>query len=271
MKLKKIIVKTFSRSLDDDILIFGGYAAYTFLLAFFPFVIFLMATAGLLGGTDASQTLINYGFSYLPAKIVHTVSPIIHAIMENDSPGFFTLGGIGTLWISSSGIEGLRIGLNRVYAVKEVRPFWRRRLQGLAVVICCSITFLLLAVAVIIWPLLTDFMSKYISLSVGWLKALEILRFPLAFILLVLIFSIIYRVLPNHKQIWRNVWPGAILATILWLALAQLFSVYLGHFANYDVAYGSIGGVIITLVFFQYSASVVLLGAELNCVLVKDA
>ncbi|TDE18101.1 YihY/virulence factor BrkB family protein [Dyadobacter psychrotolerans] len=267
MKLKKIVLKTFSGAVDDDILIFAGYAAYTSLLAFFSFIIFIMAAASLIGKAEASQMLINSAFSYIPPRIVDTVTPVINNILANRSSGLFTLGGLGTLWISSSGIEGLRIGLNRVYAIQEMRPLWKRRLQSIVVVICSAITFVVLAVMVIIWPLLTDFISKYISLSMNWFKLINILRFPLAFILLAVIFSIMYRILPNHNKNWRKVSAGAIFATILWLALAQLFSVYLGHFANFDLAYGSIGGVIITLVFFQYSATVVLLGAELNAVL----
>lgn len=267
MKLKKIVLKTFSSAMDDDILIFGGYAAYSSLLAFFPFIILIMATASLIGKVDASQILINYGLSYIPPRIVNTVSPVINNILENGFSGVFTLGGLGTLWISSSGIEGLRIGLNRVYVVQEIRPFWKRRLQSILVVICSSITFLVLAVMVIIWPLLTDLIAKYISVSMNWVKLLDFLRFPLAFVLLTIIFSILYRILPNHNQGWRKVFAGAIFATILWLTLAQLFSVYLRHFANFDIAYGSIGGIIITLVFFQYSATVVLLGAELNAAL----
>lgn len=92
-------------------------------------------------------------------------------------------------------------------------------------------------------------------------------RLALAAVVLVALFGILYRVLPNRAQGWRQVWPGAALAVLLWLVLAQLFSVYLAHFNSYNATYGSIGGIIITLVFFQYSATVFLLGAELNILL----
>jgi membrane protein len=263
----KIILLTLKRALAENIVIFGGYAAYSALLAFFPFTIFLMAAAGLTGSAEASQTLINYGLSYMPAQVMEAVSPVINSIMKNESPGLMTLGGLAALWVASSGVEGIRFGLNRVYGVSEFRPLWKRRLQSAGVVFAGSIAFLLLTVAVIIWPLLVDAVSRFFFIPLDELLALNVVRFPLALILLILLISMFYRVLPHRRQCWRSVLPGAILASVLWLALAQAFSLYLSYFGNYDVTYGSIGGVIITLIFFHYSATVILLGGALNHVL----
>ncbi len=121
--------------------------------------------------------------------------------------------------------------------------------------------------AIVIWPVLTNLASRFLFISLDALIALNIVRFIFAVLILFLLFSTIYKILPNHRQSFRDVRPGAVVATIIWLVLAQLFSIYLAHFGNYDATYGSIGGMIITLIFFHYSASIILLGAELNYVL----
>lgn len=222
-----VLRQTLSKAIKDNIIIFGGYAAYTSLLAFFPFIIFLMALAGLLGDAEISGRLIAYGLTYLPAEIMETIAPAVTAVMEYESPGLLTLGGLGTLWVITSGVEGLRFGLNTVYAVKEFRPLWKRRLQSLGVVFAGGLAFVLLMLAVIIWPLI----SRFMFISLEDLAAINILRFLLAFLLIALL-SVLYRILPHRPQRWRDVWPGAFLATFLWLSLAQLFSLYLSHFGR---------------------------------------
>ncbi len=265
--IRRILWQTLTRSLKDRIIIFGGYAAYTFLLAFFPLVIFLMAAAGLLGSPEASQRLMQFALNYLPGEVTEVVSTVLQSIMENESPELLTLGGLGTMWIASSGVEGLRVGLNRVYAVTEFRPFWKRRLQSIGVVIVGAGAFLLLTFGVIIWPLIAEFAFGFLPLPLEKFMALGCVRWLLAALLLMLLFCALYRLLPHRTHGWYDVWPGAAAAMVLWLALAQLFSLYLTHFGRYDVTYGSIGGVIITLIFFHYSATVILAGAELNAVL----
>lgn len=255
------------KSLKDDIVIFGGYAAYTSLLAFFPFIIFLLTLAGFFGNAETSRQLIEYALTYLPREVVEVMAPVIHSILENESVELLTLGGLGALWAVSSGVEGLRLGLNKVYAVGEPRPAWKRRLQSIAIVITGSIIFLFLTMAVIAWPLVVEFAGNFLHIPIGNIAGLTTVRFLLSAVLLIAMFSALYKILPNRLHSWQEVLSGALLATALWLALAQLFSLYLAHFGNYNATYGSIGGVIITLIFFHYSATVILLGAELNCVI----
>jgi len=127
--------------------------------------------------------------------------------------------------------------------------------------------FFLFALAILAWPLLVTFINEYFNISFEMVATVNGIRFLLAALLLIALFSTFYMILPNRNRVLHPQWPGALLAAILWLTLAQAFSFYLMYFAHYDATYGSIGGFIITLVFFHYSASAILLGAELNCVL----
>lgn len=252
-------------AVKENLLIYGGYAAYTSILALFPFIIFLVALASVLGDAHLAEQLINYGFDVLPPEVVDTLAPVVRDIMRNNDGAVLGFAFLGTLWVASSGIEGLRFGLNAVYGVREPRPLWRRRLQGIWFVLLCAIAFLVLATVLIIWPVIEHWLGDILPfLNSG---ALVFIRYGLAFGLLATGMSQMYYFLPNLKQTWREVYPGAFVASLIWIILASLFSLYIANFGNYAARYGSIAGVIITLVFLHFSASAMLFGGQFNAIL----
>lgn len=264
---KKLVIRVALKALKDNILIYGGYAAFAIMLALFPFLIFLMTLAGLLGTSEALTATLDYAFTYMPAPVVEAIMPIIKGIFSNESPGLLTAAAIGTVWIAASGVEGLRFGLNNVYGVHEFRPFIRRRLESALIVLAGAAAFFLITPLVVIWPLINEALASWLGVSTPVVMVLALLRLVIATIVLMGLFSILYRVLPNRHIQRHGVKRGALMAALLWLVLARLFALYLEYFGNYDATYGSIGGIIITLVFFQFSATVILLGAVLNAVL----
>lgn len=252
-------------ALRDNLMIYGGYAAYTSILALFPFIIFLVALSSVLGSRDEAESLIQYGFEVLPAEVVNTLAPVVREIMGSQDSAVLGFAALGTLWVASSGIEGLRFGLNAVYHVREPRPLWKRRLQGIWFVMLCAVAFLILATALIIWPIIEHFLGAYLPfLNSG---ALAFIRYSIAFALLATGMSQMYYFLPNLKQKWREVYPGAIIASVLWILLASAFSIYVANFSSFANRYGSIAGVMITLVFMHFSAAVLLFGGQFNAIL----
>lgn len=254
-------------ALRENLLIYGGYAAYTSILALFPFIIFLVALSSVFGDARLAEEVINYGFDIMPPEVVNTVAPVIRDIMQSNDTTVLGFAALGTLWVASSGIEGLRFGLNAVYGVPEPRPLWKRRLQGLWFVLACSVAFLILATALIAWPVIEKFLGDYFPILDS--KALAVVRYGSSFLLLATGMSQMYYFLPNVKQKWRQTYPGAFLATVMWIALASLFSLYVSNFGDYTLRYGSIAGVIITLVFLHFSAAILLFGAQFNASLKK--
>ena len=259
-----VLKNTAQRAAETRLMIYAGYAALALLLALFPFAIFLVALAGLLGTSEQAEQLITYLLAMLPAEIVETVAPVIKNIMTSQNTGLLTIGIVVAIWVASSGLEGLRIGLNHVYEVKEWRVWWKRRLQGLIFVLFGAVAFSLLTTLVIVAPLFINFIGAYFSLTYQELIALNIVRYGFGFLLLVAVTTFLYTTLPNVRLAWQMQLPGAVLATVLWMGLAALFSLYLSNFGNYEVTYGSLGGIIITMVFFHYSAAAILLGAAFN-------
>ncbi|MCH2546295.1 MAG: YihY/virulence factor BrkB family protein [Alphaproteobacteria bacterium] len=252
-------------AIKENLLIYGGYAAYTSILAIFPFIIFLVALSSVLGNAELAEILIDKSFRVMPPEVVETLAPIIREIMENRDGTVLGFAAVGTLWVASSGIEGLRFGLNNMYKVREPRPLWKRRLQGVWFVLLCAFGFLIIATALIIWPLIETWLGSTLPfLNSG---SLSFVRYSIAFLLLATGMSMMYFFLPNVKQRWREVYPGAFVASILWVGLASIFSYYIANFGNFATRYGSIAGVIITLVFLHFSASAMLFGGQFNAIL----
>lgn len=249
----------------------AGYIAYMSFLALFPFLIMLVSIAGYVGNTDAAQLMINEFYQVLPQEVVEAISPIIREVTEHPPTGILTIAIIGILWISSSGIEALRLGLNHAYGIAEKRSFYWRRFQSIFFVLIGSLSFLIATVILIILPILLK-LWQYIEVYLAYVPDLPItlgigadfLRLLSAYCAVLIGILMIYKWLPHHKVRFKACLPGALIASGLWIVLAGLFSLYLQNFARYDILYGSLGGMIVTLIFFHLSALLILYGAHVN-------
>jgi membrane protein len=262
-----LLLKNASRRLlRDDGPDLSASIAYTSLVSLFPFIIFLGALAGFLGNGAMAGEVIHYLFAFLPREVAETLAPIVEQVVGQEHPGLLTLGIIGTLWVTSSGIETLRLALNRAYDVRETRPFWKRRLSSIGFILIGAVGTLAVGLIMIVGPFVEQFISARHALS-GMIVILSALgRFIVCSALLSGLICFCYWMLPAAKP-RHACWPGALLATFLWLILASLFSLYLSYMNNYNATYGSLGGVVITLLFLHFSALLFLFGAEYNVAL----
>lgn len=255
------------RLMAHDGIEIAGFIAYTGLVSLFPFVIFLFALAGFLGDTTTAQTIVGAAFEQLPREVAQTLSPIIADIFKNEQPGLMTLGIVGTLWVTSSGVEALRVGCSRSWEIAEKRPLWRRRLTSFAFVAVGAISALAASLIVVVAPLVLHYIQTLVTIPAIFLVVATALRIGLAFVLMACTMALLYRYLPMRTIAWKRVFPGAWLASALWIVLATLFSFYLSRSGDYSVTYGSLGGVVITLLFLHFSAIIFLFGVEYSAVL----
>lgn len=248
----------------------AGFIAYTALVSIFPFTIFLFSLAGFIHQGDAAQRAIEQGFAMLPYEVRQTIWPILQEILKTEQPGLLTVGILGTLWATSAGVEALRMGLGHALEVKESRAFWRRKLSGFGFVALGALAMIGASLLVVAGPLLIAWTRRYIYIPEGQKQLLDLVRYAFSMALLIFVMAVLYRYLPAARTRWRQVLPGACFATFLWLLLASLFSLYLSHSGDYTVTYGSLGGVVITLLFLQFSALLFLYGAEVNAVIGEE-
>lgn len=247
----------------------AGHIAYTGLLAIFPFLIFLAALAGFLGNAAGGLASMESMLNLLPQDVAKTLSPVIHEVLDSRDGGLLTLGLLGALWVASNGIDALRIALNTAYDIREERPWWLIKLGSIGAIFVGGIVFLLLSVLVILGPVIWKGLLWLFPLGEADRWAFSTVRYILATFVMLAGLLALHRWLPGRSLRLRSLLPGVLATTILWLLAASLFSVYVAKLGSYSATYGSLGGVIITLVFFYVSAVLFIFGAELNSALLR--
>ena len=248
----------------------AGHIAYTGLLSIFPFLIFLASLAGFLGAYIDGLAAVDATFDLLPEDVAATLKPVIDQVLRTRDGGLLTLGFIGAVYVASNGFDALRIALNTAYGVDEPRPWWQKKLGSIGAVVIGAIVFLLLSVLIILGPVIWKGILWISPLSEADRWAFSLLRYGVATCVMVAALMALHRWLPGRRLKWLSLLPGVLATTFLWLTFASLFSLYVANLGNYGATYGSLGGVIITLLFFYISAVLFIFGAELNAALVRQ-
>jgi len=251
-------------SQKDEILGRAAQLAYYFLLALFPALLFLTALMGLFPLDQAMPELMEYLRTVLPADALSLLEKYLDNVVKGSSGDILSLGLLGALWASSSGVTAIMEALNVVYGAHETRPYWKVRLiatlltVGLAWFIIVSITLILYGARIGEW------IADMVGLGWLFLIAWHILQWPVAVMLMLFALAIIYYVCPDVEHDWRWVTPGSVCAVSLWVGVSLGFKAYVDHFGNYNAAYGSIAGVIVLMLWLYLTGVVMLLGGEIN-------
>ncbi len=242
----------------------AGAVAFSFVVSIFPFCILLGALAGIFGGRELADLTVHQLFEVLPRSVAEGLAPQIEEIMTNSRIDLMTLGGAITLFFATSAIETLRAALNFAYRVHEKRPYIVCLLLSMVHVFITAIVLLVLSWTLVVAPtlaaqfesqLLDDFMQS------TWVRN-GLLYIIVAVIIAGQLFAA-HLYLAAGKRTVSEVWPGILLTIVLWMAAASAYSIYLGY-SNYTRFYAGLSQLMIALIFFQLTAVVIILGAELN-------
>lgn len=243
----------------------AGYLAFLILLSLFPFLVFFAALAGFAGQLEISRQLIETVMRILPADIIAALRPRIEEIASGPPQGLLTLAILGVIWTASSTVEGARTSLNRAYRVETPPAYIWRRLLSIAQFLILTLAAFIAMFLQIIAPVLWEKIERLTGAREELLGPLwTYIRYIVSGLLLFLAVAISYYVLPNAKQSVRAVVPGALIVIVLWMLAADVLSSYLHNFNQLNVVYGSLGGIIIALVFFYLVALIYIFGAEFN-------
>jgi membrane protein len=265
--------RTVKRFIEHDCLGLAQQVAYSALLAFFPSVILLIGLLGLFG-SGTYESLKDLLGAVAPGAVLDAID-----LAKKSSAGrpaastiAFLVGLIGALWAASGATAAVMKAVNRAYVRMETRPFWKVRLTALVLVVATGITTAGLFILIVFGGPLGEAIADKASLGTAFDLVWGILRWPLAFAAVLLFFAFVYYLAPNKAQRdWRWVTPGSLLGALLWLALSGLFALYTSFSSSYDKTYGSLAGAIILLLWLYYSSLALLLGAELNAELDRQA
>jgi membrane protein len=274
--LSELSVKDFAKRLyakafdEEDLLSSAAQVAYFFAFALFPLLLFLVTLFGivLVSAGDLRAELFFYLRQVMPGSASDLVQKTIEEVTQNSSGGKLTFGLAVALYSASAGIDSIRIALNGVYNLPELRPWWKTKLLSLIMTLILGV-LITVALGIIFYG------EKFLMLILDWIKLpipspffLSILQWVTVFVVLISIFALLYNYLPKHKDYkWVWITPGAIVGILLWLGLSYAFRLYLDYFNTYDKTYGSLGAVIILMLWLYLTALVILIGGSINAVL----
>lgn len=265
-----VIGRAVAKFAADEGPVYSGHVAFSTLLALFPFLIFVTALAAFLGAAQKADHYVALLALILPEEVARSIGPTIKQILTTRRGSVLTVSLVGTVWVSSSGIEALRMALNRAYNIQRKRHFVMRRLQGFGLMIVAAAVVLLSTMAIVLGPLIWKMVIQSLDVPRSWRFLYVGARHGLTLAVIFGAVAFLYRWLPNVPQRWRHVLPGAAFSSVSWIALASLFSIYLRNLGHYNVVYGGLGGIVISMVFFFFSGAIFILGAEVNGILRQD-
>jgi membrane protein len=256
---------------DDDGWALASHIALSALLALFPFLIVLTALAGFAGSKDVADNLATLLLDTWPQEVAGPLAREIHNVLGTTRGGVLTIGVVLSIYFAASGVDSLRIALNRAYNVKETRSWWLLKLESIAYVLVAAIALLALGFLIVLAPLVFATWTKYAP----WLAPLEqqftYWRYGIAGIVIVIALVVAHKWLPAGKRTFRDIAPGVIVTLVLWLAAGILFGRYLAEFANnYVTMYAGLASAMIALVFLYWTATIFVYGGELNAAILRE-
>ena len=258
---------------DDEIFGRAAQLSYYFLLALFPLLLFLINLLGYLAqeGTVFRDRLLTYFAAVMPSSAVGLVRTTLDEITISKGTGKLSFGLLAALWAASNGMGAISQTLNTAYNVRETRPWWRVRLTSVCLTIALAI-LILSALAIILYGgSIGEALAARYGFGNFFTSLWKIVQWPIALIFVLTTFNLIYNFAPNIKRSRRR-WltPGAFVGIGLWLAVSFGFRIYLSYFDSYTVTYGSLGALIVLMLWFYLTGVAILIGGEVNCEFQQD-
>lgn len=261
---KDLAKRTASEVMADNCLGLAAQLAYYFFLALFPALLFLVALVSFIPVEGLLKAITDTLARVAPYEALTLIQDQIVKIAGDKNGGLLTLGMLGTIWSTSSGVTAIIDTLNQAYDIQEARPWWKVKLVALGLTIALAAFIVISTVLVLVGPALAEKVAAWAHMGPAFAWTWKIVQWPVVFGLVTLAVAMMYYYAPDAEQEWIWITPGSIFATVLWLLISIGFRFYVTHFTSYNATYGTIGGVIVLMLWFYVSALAVLVGAELN-------
>ena len=233
-------------------------------------LLFIVSLIGLFAGphSELRESIFTALGQLAPDSASELVRSVVSQVVQASSPLKVAAGILGALWAASAGVGAVIVSLNVVYRLTETRPWWKQKLTVLGLTVSLAILNILAVVLFLYGGKIGNAVAAHFGLGHAFTLTWQIVQWPFLFAAMFLAFSIIYFFGPNESRAtWRWVSPGAALGIAIWLLASLGFRIYLHFFNSYSATYGSLGAVVILLLWLYLTGFAILAGGELNAVI----
>lgn len=262
LTLTELAQRTWREANEDNVWGRAAELAYYFLLALFPMLIFLTSVVGFL--PDAQQEIFSALARVMPGDAMRLVSETINDVTRNRHGGLLSFGVFGTLWAASGGVTAVMDTLNAAYDAKEERSFWKIRLVAIGLTIALALLVVGGVVLIMFGDRFSEWCAAWLGLGPAFTVIWGVVDYVVGLALVFIGLELIYYFGPNLDQEWEWVTPGALFAVVSLIAGSLLFALYLRFAPSYSATYGSLGAVIVLMLWLYLIGLVVLVGGEIN-------
>nr|WP_255437485.1 YihY/virulence factor BrkB family protein [Thalassobacillus sp. CUG 92003] len=249
---------------NDDVPILASAQAYYYLLAIVPLLILVFSILPYLNIT--SDEALQFIEQVAPGETAALLEENIISLIETPQGGLLTIGIIGTLWSASNGINAFIKATNIAYNVEESRSFLKVRLLSILLTLGMIVTLIVALVLPVFGEVIISAIDNAINLPGEILVVFNLLRWVISIFVMVGVLMALYRFAPNKNIPYAYIIPGALITAVLWQLISLAFSFYVSNFSNYSAVYGSLGGIIILMLWFFLTGLILMIGAEINVI-----
>jgi len=252
---------------NDDVFGRAAQLSYYFLLALFPMLLFLTSVIGFVlgSGSGLRHSMFGYLSRVLPGSAFNLVDSTMYEVTAASGGGKLSFGLLAALWAASNGMGAITGALNVAYNVKESRPWWKQRMIAIGLTLALSVLILLALMLVLFGGKIADLLAVNFGFGDLFIVSWKVAQWPIVLGFMLLSFALIYYLAPDlHQQKWIWITPGSVTGVALWLLVSFGFKVYLHFFNSYSTTYGTLGAVIILMLWFYLTGTAILIGGEVN-------
>ena len=249
---------------SDDAFGLAGNVAFRMLLALFPFLIFTSSMTAFVGSQGMAEDLIAFLIAIVPEALIQPIIVEVKQVMTVQRGGVLSVGILLTIWFALGGVDGIRVGLNRAYGVRETRAVYVLYPLMAAMVVLASLVLVLVGYLLVLAPRAGSWLHVLIPGFDPSAVTVRLVRYPAAVLILICSLFLAHVLLPARRTRFSSIYPGVLFTIAAWSVLTAAFSFYLARFANYASYYGGLAGIVAALYFLYLAALVLLFGGELN-------
>ncbi len=268
MKLTEYIVKMALRYKNHNISALASQLAFDMLFSFLPFLMLILTLVGFIN-VDPVEVLMSLE-TLMPKELYYLVSSIALQLLQTRNSNLLSFSLIFSMYTASRAFRAIRYGLNKAFEQDEADNRISVIITSIIFMIVISLLIIFILAFLVFGKMIGDALVKWIGLDVKIIYYIGYIRYPIVLIGMIIVFSGIYRLIPSRKLRWIEVLPGAIFTSISWIILSMGFAFYVNNFGRYSDVYGSIGVIIILMIWLQITSNTILLGGELNATIAYD-